>query len=248
MFDRLRARIHRPTPATGIALLALFVALGGTGYAAVKLGKNTVGTAQLKNNAVTGAKVKNGSLAAADFGGTLPSGAQGPKGDTGPKGDAGAKGDPGNNGTNGSNGTDGTDGTDGVRGPTGPSGATLKPKVTGGSQTTSGPITLTNDSWTQSANGPEQVFYKVVWTPPAGGCTNNPGPAGAALTVKLDGVQVQSQQAGVGAGQQTTLGTTGLPSPGSTTQHNVSVEIVDNCAENVDGTVNSATFDIADFG
>jgi hypothetical protein len=35
-----------------IASVALMVALGGTGYAAVALAPNSVGTAQLKNNAV----------------------------------------------------------------------------------------------------------------------------------------------------------------------------------------------------
>lgn len=60
-------RLRRPSPALAVALLALFVALGGTGYAAFKLPKNSVGTKQIKNNAVTGAKVKNGSLTGADI-------------------------------------------------------------------------------------------------------------------------------------------------------------------------------------
>jgi hypothetical protein len=50
-----------------LSLVALFVALGGTGYAALKLPKNSVGTKQLKKNAVTGAKVKNGSLSGVDI-------------------------------------------------------------------------------------------------------------------------------------------------------------------------------------
>ena len=41
-----------------IALLALFVALGGTTYAATALPKNSVGTKQLKKNAVTAVKIK----------------------------------------------------------------------------------------------------------------------------------------------------------------------------------------------
>ena len=35
---------HRPSPAMVIALVALTVALGGTGYAAVTLPTNSVGT------------------------------------------------------------------------------------------------------------------------------------------------------------------------------------------------------------
>jgi hypothetical protein len=48
-----------------IALLALFVALGGTSYAATSLPRNSVGTKQLKKNAVTSAKIKDGAVTAA---------------------------------------------------------------------------------------------------------------------------------------------------------------------------------------
>ena len=52
-------------PATVIALLALFVALGGTTYAATSLPRNSVGTKQLKKNAVTSPKIKTGAVTAA---------------------------------------------------------------------------------------------------------------------------------------------------------------------------------------
>jgi hypothetical protein len=45
-----------------VSWLALFVALGGTGYAAARLPANSVGTKQLRKGAVTGVKVKTGSL------------------------------------------------------------------------------------------------------------------------------------------------------------------------------------------
>ena len=49
----------RPTPSLVISLIALFVALGGTSYAAITaLPRDSVGTKQLKNNAVTPAKIK----------------------------------------------------------------------------------------------------------------------------------------------------------------------------------------------
>jgi hypothetical protein len=47
-----------------IALIALFVALGGTSYAALNLPANSVGTRQLKNRAVNAAKLNPSSVAA----------------------------------------------------------------------------------------------------------------------------------------------------------------------------------------
>jgi hypothetical protein len=60
-----------------VACLALAVALGGTGYAAITLPRNSVGSKQLRATAVTGAKVEDGSLAAKDLGGPLPRGPRG---------------------------------------------------------------------------------------------------------------------------------------------------------------------------
>ena len=77
-----------------IGLLALFVALSGTAYAAA-LPRNSVGPKQLKRNAVTSAKVRNGTLQRADFAaGTLLTG---PAGSTGPAGPQGERGLPGAN-------------------------------------------------------------------------------------------------------------------------------------------------------
>ena len=45
-----------------IALLALFVALGGTSYAAFSLPAGSVGTEQLRNGAVTSKKIGNGTV------------------------------------------------------------------------------------------------------------------------------------------------------------------------------------------
>ena len=46
----------KPSPAMVVSLIALFVALGGTSYAAITaVPKNSVGTPQLKNGAVTAA-------------------------------------------------------------------------------------------------------------------------------------------------------------------------------------------------
>jgi hypothetical protein len=79
-----------------VALVALFVALGGSSYAALKLPKNSVGSRQIKSGAVTSAKVKDRSLAAGDFKlGQIPAGPQGPSGAPGSPGRDGAQGVPG---------------------------------------------------------------------------------------------------------------------------------------------------------
>jgi hypothetical protein len=81
---------RRLTYANVISTVALFVALGGVSYAAVKLPANSVGTKQIKSKAVTKAKV-DPSLFKTIRGG------DGPKGDTGATGSQGPKGDPGVN-------------------------------------------------------------------------------------------------------------------------------------------------------
>ena len=80
-------------PATIIALIALFVALGGTSYAVSQLPKNSVGNKQLRRDAVTTSKVKDGSLRSKDFkAGQLPAGPQGAQGERGAQGEQGRQG------------------------------------------------------------------------------------------------------------------------------------------------------------
>jgi hypothetical protein len=124
MLARARSRLSY---ANLMATVAVFVALGGTGYAVTQIDAASVGTKQLKKNAVVSKKVKNGSLLSKDFkAGQLPAGATGP---AGPQGLPGPKGDNGTNGTNGTDGSNGTNGTQGEPGPlveTLPSGKTLR--------------------------------------------------------------------------------------------------------------------------
>lgn len=96
------------TYANVVATLALFIALGGSAYAAVKVtGRNVV------DGSLTGKDVKNESLRSADIkglkakdfaAGQLPVGTNG------------------TNGTNGANGANGTNGAPGATGPVGPAG------------------------------------------------------------------------------------------------------------------------------
>jgi hypothetical protein len=65
-----------------MSVIAVFIALGGVGYAAVKLPKNSVGPKQIRNGAVNERKLSTSAKAAL----------KGPKGDQGPAGPQGPEG------------------------------------------------------------------------------------------------------------------------------------------------------------
>lgn len=58
----LRDRRRAPSPATCLALLALFVSLGGTTYAVTSLPRNSVGPQQLRDRAVTERKLSDAAV------------------------------------------------------------------------------------------------------------------------------------------------------------------------------------------
>lgn len=55
------------TYANVVATLALFIALGGVSWAAVKLPKNSVGSAQIKKNAVAASEIKKNAVAGSEI-------------------------------------------------------------------------------------------------------------------------------------------------------------------------------------
>lgn len=63
----MRKLIRRPSPAMLIALLALFVTLGGTGYAVTALPKNSVGEKQIRKAAVTSQKIRANAVRSGDI-------------------------------------------------------------------------------------------------------------------------------------------------------------------------------------
>jgi hypothetical protein len=95
---------RRPSTATVLALLALFVALGGTSYAVVLLPPNSVGTTQVRDYSLLRRDFKTGQIPRGvqgpigKTGAVGPAGPQGPKGDTGPQGPAGPQGAKGDTG------------------------------------------------------------------------------------------------------------------------------------------------------
>jgi hypothetical protein len=58
-----RPRAFRPSPALLIAFVALFVAMGGVGYSAVKMKANSVKTKNIRNGAVTTPKLAPDAVA-----------------------------------------------------------------------------------------------------------------------------------------------------------------------------------------
>jgi hypothetical protein len=105
MLKRIRPRL---TFANVFASIALFVALGGASYAAIRVGSkqivnNSIRSQDIRNNSVRSKDIRNGSLLAGDFKrGQLRSGRGGPRGARGPRGPRGlrgAKGDPGTSAT-----------------------------------------------------------------------------------------------------------------------------------------------------
>src|SRR5436190_12874089 len=124
-----------PSPALAISLVALFVALGGTGYAAVRLvPRNSVGSAQVRNGSLQKVDLSKKAVAALKGkagrrglqgppGAAGPAGAQGaggPAGALGAQGPQGAQGAPGAEGAQGAAGAQGLQGVAGATGPAGP--------------------------------------------------------------------------------------------------------------------------------
>jgi hypothetical protein len=89
----------RPSPSLALSLIALFVALGGTGYAAFKLPSNSIGSAHVINGSLQKIDLSKKTVAAlrGNRGARGVQGLQGvsgPTGPAGPKGDKGATGEP----------------------------------------------------------------------------------------------------------------------------------------------------------
>ena len=79
-----------PSPATVMSAIALFVSLGGVGYAAA-----TIGSAQIKNNAVASRDIENRTIKTRDINKKTIGSLRGRRGATGARGETGATGTPG---------------------------------------------------------------------------------------------------------------------------------------------------------
>jgi hypothetical protein len=175
-----------------IGLLALFIALGGTSYAAAKLPKNSVGSAQIRSGAVTQSKLEKKLRTQLSKAG--PAGATGATGPQGPKGDAGAQ---------GPQGEPGVAGVKGDKGDPGPTSAGW-----GGINLTVNPVgtpvpTLTDAAVTLQQPGKVLVLVAGTATVACGG-----SPCSRVIGATLDGVKVQGLMQTVdGAASVTTTDT-----------------------------------------
>src|ERR1700750_3094913 len=171
-----------------IGYLALFVALGGSSYAAVRLtpgsvtsaalAKGAVTHAKLASNSVTSANVKKGGLAASDFkGGAV---LQGLKGDWGPGGARGFDAIPGLRGAPGPQGIQGPAGHDGS--------ASIAAKARLANSVTaphgaSATVPLSAETCTQSAGQINLIAGSVTLAVPSS-CT---GSFGNEVVISVDG-------------------------------------------------------------
>jgi hypothetical protein len=79
----------RPSPAMAVAMIALFVASATTGYAQVRLARNSVTTIHIKDRSLLARDFRRGQIPRGPAG---PQGAAGPAGPQGPAGPAGPSG------------------------------------------------------------------------------------------------------------------------------------------------------------
>jgi hypothetical protein len=214
-----------------MATVAVFIALGGASYAAIRLPSNSVGARQLKSHAVTPRKVAPATVA-------LFKGQKGEKGVTGP---TGAKGDPGAPGSQGAAGAAGLDGASIV------DRARSAASVTTSDNGQAIEVPLAENTWTQRANEVDSSSGgRVTFTPPnvPGGCEGDGlGTGYLTVAVYINGNQVASTPDG--ALMNGVQHTGGLPpfnlfEPGNDLAQTVTVKVSDDC------TTAGENFDVTD--
>jgi Collagen triple helix repeat (20 copies) len=228
-----------------LGLLALFVALGGTSYAAMTLPANSVGTRQLKGGAVTLSKISD--AAQADL-----QGAKGPRGRQGPMGV------PGQQGIQGLQGNTGQQGNQGPPGDPGPSGSSVVARARGSSTLTAiypGPTSypLTGGSWTQAATEVDEIVGQVTITTAQGvsGCMPT---SGAQFFIYVDSTLIGKFFADDPSWTAQSVHTVEVPrtinyvyEPGVATPHTLTVQVSGDCPSTTtpqDATVDNVSIDV----
>ena len=235
-----------------VAYTALFVALGGSSYAAVRLAPNSVTSraiakgavtnAKLAKDAVTSTNIRNGTLSSSDFKkGALIQGLKGDAGNSGASGGQGLAGIPGLKGDAGPVGPAGHDGSASIGLAARTGGSTTAPK---GAQTS---IPLNGASWTQSAGELDLVTGSVTMTIPSA-CT---GSFGNSLVVSVDGAPLTfavAPTAPAGSTVTVPLNVGTLTEPSGDAQHTMTASFANTCTgSGQDYSVTNAKLDVVKF-
>jgi hypothetical protein len=252
IFDHLRGNV--------VAYVALFVALGGSSYAAVRLtpgsvtsralAKGAVTHAKLATNSVNSANIADRSLTSSDFqAGAIIQG---------------LKGDAGTTGTNGPTGADGAPGIAGLAGPKGDAGAqgpagkdgnaaiVAKARMSGGAVSgahgASTSIPVSGGTWTQAAGDLNLITGTATMKIPAA-CT---GSFGNSLVLSVDGAPQSFAVAPSAPASSTVtmpfiIGT--VSEPDKATSHTLTASFSNSCTQSgEDYSVSSVKADVLKFG
>jgi hypothetical protein len=235
MLSRIFDHLRRNT----VGYLALFAALGGTSYAAVKLAPGSVTTQALANGAVTNAKLAHSSvgsanlrkhsLTAADFKAGVLALNGGRRGSRGPAGPAGAKGAAGKDGS---------------------ASVVMAARETGNVTAPHGAATdvpLADASWTQGGNDVNLLMGSMQIGIPSS-CT---GSFGNSLVLSVDGIPNTFALAPtVPASTTVTVPfvVSEVMEPGSTAQHLVTAKLMNTCTKSgEDYSVSNVKVDAVNF-
>ena len=245
------ARILVHLRGNAVAYVALFAALGGTSYAAVRLAPGSVTSralapgavthGKLALNSVSGRNIANGTLTRADFrSGVLTA----------------VRGSNGSSGADGSSGLRGKEGPAGPAGPQGPAGANgsasiaLRARATGAVMAphqASTNVPLGSATWTQAANELDMVTGSVTVTIPAS-CT---GSFGNSLVISVDGnpatfAPVPATPASATLTLPIVVGA--VSEPGAAASHRLSAALASSCSKSgEDFKVSDVKVDVVAF-
>ena len=251
-------RIISHVRGNAVAYVALFAALGGTSYAAVRFAPGSVTTRALANGVVTHAKLASGSvgeanlvkrsLTAADFKpGQLLSAIKGSSGATGAagvSGTAGASGQTGTSGPTGATGRVGPAGQDGNAGIVARARGTSRVTAPHGSSTN---VPLSATTWTQGANDLNLITGAMTIETPAS-CT---GSFGNSVVISVDGVPntfVVAPTAPANASLTVPVVVSDVTEPGTGTPHTITAKLQNTCTKSgEDYTVTDAKIDVVSF-
>jgi hypothetical protein len=216
-----------------VAYVALFAALGGTSYAAVRLAPGSVTSRAIASGAVTHSKLAVHSIGPTNF---KPGALQSALGGTGGK--AGGKGAAGAAGPQGAAGHDGS------------ASVALRARGTGGVTAPHGGATnipLTSGSWTQAANDVNLLTGSATMTIPQS-CTGSFGNAVAILVDGIPNTFAVAPTVPAGASVTVPLVVSEVMEPGADTQHTVTARLQNSCTKSgEDYSLSDLKLDVVNF-